>query len=130
MHTDPLRMTVLFLLVAFCAGQTIAADNVPTTGEQIYRQQCAWCHGTAGEGHKKRYPHPLAGDKSVAQLTEIIQKTMPEDNPVKCAAEDARKVAAYIFDAFYSPTARARNKPARIELSRLTVRQYQNAVAD
>src|SRR5207244_12673845 len=41
-----------------------------------------------------------------------------------------QKVAAYIHDAFYSPLGQARNKPARIELSRLTVRQYQNAVAD
>ncbi len=39
-------------------------------------------------------------------------------------------VAAYIHDGFYSKTARARNKPPRVELSRLTVRQYRNAVAD
>src|SRR5208282_5617307 len=44
--------------------------------------------------------------------------------------EDARQVSSYIFDAFYSKTAQARNKPARIEFSRLTVRQYRNAVAD
>ena len=41
-----------------------------------------------------------------------------------------RKSPHYIYDAFYSPDARVRNKPARIELSRLTVRQHQNAVAD
>ena len=40
------------------------------------------------------------------------------------------KSPTYIYDTFYSPEARVRNKPARIELSRLTVRQYQNAVAD
>jgi hypothetical protein len=39
-------------------------------------------------------------------------------------------VAAYIYEAFYSKTAQARNRPARIELSRLTVRQYHNTVAD
>ena len=39
-------------------------------------------------------------------------------------------VAAYIHEAFYSVDARVRNKPARVELSRLTVRQYQNALAD
>ena len=46
--------------------------------------------------------------------------------------EDAEKVAAYIYEAFYSKAAQARNpfRPARIELSRLTVRQYRNAVAD
>ena len=44
--------------------------------------------------------------------------------------KDAAKVAAYIYGEFYSPEAQVRNKPARVELSRLTVRQYQNAVAD
>src|SRR6202042_3403412 len=39
-------------------------------------------------------------------------------------------VAAYIYDAFYSKAARERNKPPRIELARLTVGQYRNAVAD
>ena len=55
---------------------------------------------------------------------------MPDDDPGTCVGEDAEKVAAYIHDAFYSKTAQARNKPARIELSRLTVRQYQNTLAD
>jgi hypothetical protein len=66
----------------------------------------------------------------MAQLVRYIAKSMPEDDPGTCVGEDAEKVAAYIYDAFYSKTAQARNKPARIELSRLTVRQYRNAVAD
>ena len=41
-----------------------------------------------------------------------------------------KNVAAYVYDTFYSPAARARNKPARVELSRLTVNQYANVVAD
>ena len=55
---------------------------------------------------------------------------MPKDDPGKCVGPDAEKVAAYIYDAFYSKAARDRNKPPRVELSRLTVHQYQNAVAD
>lgn len=55
---------------------------------------------------------------------------MPEDNPGSCVGDDALNVAAYIYDAFYSPAARARNKPARVELSRLTVNQYANVMAD
>ncbi len=70
------------------------------------------------------YPRPLAGDRSVSQLTRLIARTMPKDTDDKCSGEDAQKVAAYIYDAFYSKTAQARNKPPRIELSRLTVRQY------
>jgi hypothetical protein len=39
-------------------------------------------------------------------------------------------VADYIHGTFYSAVARDRNRPARVELSRLTVRQYQNIAAD
>ena len=100
------------------------------TGEQIYRQTCAKCHGPNGEGVKAEYPDPLVGDKSVAQLAKLIAKTMPEDKPGTCVGGDAEKVAAYIHEAFYSREARERNRPPRVELARLTVRQYRNAVAD
>jgi hypothetical protein len=106
-----------------------AADK-GLTGEQIYRQRCASCHGASGEGTAANYPMPLAGDRSVPQLSRLIAKTMPKDDPGTCTGEDARKVAAYIFEAFYSPAARARNKLPRLELARLTNRQYRNAVAD
>ena len=109
-------------------GFSIQAAEGPN-GERIYKQQCAWCHGAKGEG-SKRYKMPLIGDRTVPQLAVLIDKTMPEDDPDKCTAEDAKAVAAYIYDAFYSPTAQTRNKPPRIELSRLTVEQYRNAVAD
>ena len=55
---------------------------------------------------------------------------MPEDNPGSCVGEDAKNVAEYIYDAFYSSAARARNQPARVELARLTVNQYNNVLAD
>jgi hypothetical protein len=83
-----------------------------------------------GEGTQDNYPHPLAGKRSMAQLTRFIAKTMPEDDPGKCVGEDAEKVAAYVYGAFYSKAAQGRNKPPRLELARLTVRQYRNAVAD
>src|SRR5258708_4656586 len=110
-------MAVLALLAtSHCA---FAADDV--AGEQIFRKQCASCHGAAGEGVKGHYGKPLAGDRSVDQLTQLIVKSMPKDDPGTCVGADADKVAAYIFAAFYS-------KAARIELSRLTVRQHQNAI--
>jgi hypothetical protein len=101
-----------------------------TAGEEIWRAQCTRCHGDAGQGSPDGYDQQLAGDQSVAQLAALIHETMPEDAEEKLGQEDAAKVAAYIYDAFYSPDAQLRNKPARIELSRLTVRQYQNAVTD
>ena len=90
----------------------------------------ARCHGKAGEGTDDNYPDPLEGDKSVAQLTKLIHETMPDDADTKTSADDRPKSPTYIYDTLYSPEARVRNKPARVELSRLTVRQYQNAVAD
>jgi cytochrome c553 len=118
----------LFLGLAVLPGAITAAEG--RTGEQIYRLQCATCHGPAGEGTEENYRKPLTGDRSVAQLTTLIAKTMPKEAEQKCTGEDARKVAVYIHDAFYSRAAQARNKPPRIELSRLTVRQYRNAATD
>jgi len=110
----------------------VVAGGPARTGEQIYRQQCASCHGTLGEGTDDHYPRWLVGDRSVTGLARYIAKTMPEDAPGECVGEDAEKVAAFIYEAFYSKAAQARNRfqAPRIELSRLTVRQYRNAVAD
>ncbi len=121
----PAAVAVLCALIG--AGR-LSADEA-LTGEQIYRKQCARCHGAAGEG-KKAYPHPLVGERSVAQLAELIARTMPEDDPGSCVGADADKVAAWIYEQFYSKAAQERNKPPRLELSRLTVRQHQNAIAD
>lgn len=110
----------------FCAPG--AAQD--TTGEQIYKSQCATCHGTSGEGTLESYPHRLAGDRTIAELARLIQKTMPEDDPGSLSEAEARLAAEYIYNAFYSRAAQTKFAPVRIELSRLTVRQYQNAVTD
>jgi cytochrome c553 len=116
------------LAIVLCPRPAVAAEG---RGEQIYRQRCASCHGPTGEGTDE-YPHALAGDKSVAQLARLIARTMPKDAPKdkKCTGADAEQVAAYLYETFYSKAARDRAKPPRIELSRLTVQQYRNAVAD
>ncbi|MFM1802264.1 MAG: hypothetical protein RJA81_1616, partial [Planctomycetota bacterium] len=109
--------------------QDQAGKETATTGETIYRQKCLSCHGVNGEGTKS-YKKALVGDLSVGQLTELIDETMPEEDPDLCVAEDARKVSEYIYETFYSAAAQARNKPPRIEVVRLTNRQYLNAVMD
>ncbi|MBA4065405.1 MAG: hypothetical protein C0501_17165 [Isosphaera sp.] len=113
-------------LVVLAASQARAADP---DGQQIYKQMCSRCHGPAGEGTKK-VPAPLVGDRSVPQLAALIDRTMPEDDPDKLDAAGSKAVAAYISEAFYSPAAQARLKPPRVELSRLTVNQFRQAVAD
>lgn len=123
-------VSIMRLVVFFLSGlgvlPLVAAEP---DGARIYQLRCANCHGAQGEGAKK-YPKPLIGERSVAQLAKLIYETMPESNPGSLTEAEAKAVAAYIHDAFYSPLARERHRPARIELSRLTVRQYRMALAD
>src|SRR5580700_11977833 len=100
-------MRISLLILGFCLihllGLTSTALSAEgKTGEQIYKQQCARCHGSVGEGTKK-YPQPLIGDKSPAGLASVIAKTMPENDPGSCVGEDAKKVAGFIHESFYSP---------------------------
>ncbi len=118
-----------FALVALAAVAPLARAEETRTGEQIYKQMCSRCHGAKGEGTKK-YELPLTGDRSVAQLAGVIDRTMPEGDPDALDAEGAKRVAQFMYDRFYSPDAQARINPPRVELSRLTVKQYRNSVAD
>ena len=124
------RLRVIYGWAAVLAMLPGVAIRGEETGEQIFKAMCAKCHGAQGQGVEEFHPDPLVGELSLNELAAVIDKTMPEGSPEKCDAEQSKKVAAYIYDAFYSPLAQARNAPARIELSRLTVRQYQNTVAD
>ncbi len=127
------RTATYFAVLASFLGSTAACPDDPhPTGEQIYRQKCASCHGASGEGTEDHYPRPLIGERPVESLARLIAKTMPEDAPGECVGEDAQHVAAYIYQTFYSKDAPGRSKfrPPRIELSRLTVRQYRNSVTD
>lgn len=98
-------------------------------GKAIYREQCALCHGGNGEGVKGKYPERLEGDLSVSALAELIEGTMPDEDPERCVAEDADAVAQYIFGEFYSAEARARMQ-ATIELTHRTNFQIKNSIAD
>ena len=119
----------------FCLAlslSTLEGADRRANGAAIYRKLCASCHGRNGEGvdGKDKYKDPLEGDWSIEKLARYIEKNMPEDHPGKCVGLDAEAVARYINDAFYSREARARNHPARVELVRLTNRQYLNTIAD
>lgn len=116
------------ILCALAAGPLHGEDR--QSGREIYLRQCASCHGAQGEGTQEHFARPLTGDRSVAQLAQFISKSMPPDAPDQCAGADAAQVAAYIYDAFYSADAQARRQPPRIELARLTARQYTGTIAD
>ena len=80
---SPLPGIAVALPLLFLAWPAHVVPAAESTGEQIFREQCARCHGKAGEGTDDNYPDPLAGDKSIAQLTKLIHETMPEDEETK-----------------------------------------------
>ncbi len=113
-------------VMAHVAQPSLAEER---SGRELYAAKCARCHGSQGEGTAD-YPDRLEGDLSVAQLDLLIAKTMPEDDPESLTAMESQTVAKFIHGEFYSSAARQRNRPVRIELARLTVRQYRQAVSD
>ena len=114
-----------------CASETsdlpLPADH---PGAAIYKKLCVECHAEDGRGEPDKADDPLVGKRDINSLASRIERTMPEDEEDLCVAEDAKAVAEYIYHAFYSVEARARNTPARIELSRLTVDQHRKSIAD
>ena len=124
------RFAALSALCLLFAQLTASGAERHPNGQTIYRQLCVKCHGKNGEGVKKKYNDALHGDWSIEKLTRYIDENMPDDDPGKCVGPDADAVARYIYDGFYSREARARNHPARVELARLTNRQYLMTVAD
>jgi cytochrome c553 len=114
--------------IAFAPAHADEADRV--AGAEIFKKMCADCHGERGQGVPNKFDEPLYGERSIHSLAKLIDKTMPEDEPETLDAEGARKVAAYIYDAFYSPVARAKQNPPKRDFSRLTNRQFRESVAD
>jgi hypothetical protein len=112
----------------FCGLSSAAAPDHP--GKAIYRQLCADCHGDDGQGVDGKYDEPLIGDRRLEALARKIEKTMPEEKPELCVGEDAKQVAAYIYDAFYSAAAQARREKPSKDLLRLTIPQFRNSVTD
>lgn len=116
----------LFLL---CIATTKNARAQEQNGLVLFREHCSRCHGNNGEGSDS-YPDPLQGNLSVNQLVSYIDKTMPDDDPSQVTGESAKHIAETIHSSFYSLIAQDKNKKARLELSRLTVRQMRESLAD
>ncbi len=125
-----LRLCTFSAIVVSLVGTTSADESLSSAGRKLYETHCARCHGNRGEGVETEYAEALIGDLPLVDLTEVIVETMPAEEAEEIVGDEAKAIASYIYDAFYSPVAQARNRPPRVELSRLTVRQYQHAVAD
>ncbi|QEG23067.1 DUF1592 domain-containing protein [Mariniblastus fucicola] len=129
---------LLLLALPITLGATVSCQQANAQveepwfakGKELYVDQCATCHGDQGQGVEGAYENTLEGDLSLRRLKDYIVKTMPEDDPEMCVGEDAELVTRYMMKAFYTREAQMRLKPPGIAFSRLTVDQYQNAVAD
>ncbi|MGY8768673.1 MAG: DUF1592 domain-containing protein, partial [Pirellulales bacterium] len=127
------KYLLLTLLVLSNAVLSLAADPLqdkPHPGKLIYQKMCAECHGAQGEGVDEINENPLYGSRTLLDLIKVIHETMPEEEPSHCEEEDAKWVAEYIYDAFYTPESRVASTASRIELSRLTTMQYLNSTTD
>ena len=116
----------LFLIYVATTENVIAQGP---SGIVLFRKHCSQCHGNNGAGSES-YPDPLQGNLSVNQLASYIDKAMPEDDPSQVTGETAEKIAETIHSSFYSRLTQEKKRKARLDLSHLTVRQMQEALAD
>ena len=133
-------LAILFLLAAIVpslvakdpavANEASAVLEVKRRGAELFSDTCSSCHGNVGEGVEGAYEKALIGDSSIGELTDVISNTMPEGDPESCVGDDARAIALYIHDEFYSPAARIRRNPPRKRLARLTAAQLRQSLAD
>jgi len=115
----------------FSQASEMESNELFLKGRDIYRAQCVDCHGERGEGVEEKCDETLVGTRSLESLTRRVVRTMPEEDPDLCVGDDALAVSNYVYHAFYSQEAQARlGNGVRVELSRLTVPQYLNSVAD
>ena len=98
-------------------------------GQQLYKAQCASCHGNALEGTSGP---PLAGDgflatwgaRPLVNLVDKIQKTMPFTLPGSLSRSQSMELAAYVLQADKFPAGTAElTEPALPQIVFPTVRK-------
>ena len=118
----------LVLLVSFKGTGAWSSPELDK-GKKLYAQHCAECHGTSGEGVEDEFSKPLVGDWPLQKLTDYIGKTMPDYDPDEVKGKDAELVSRFIYKSFYQRPELFR-KESRIQLARLTNRQFRQSVTD
>jgi mono/diheme cytochrome c family protein len=126
------RLPALWIPLSFVGALPQVSSGIEPVhpGAALYQQHCVRCHGENGQGVRDVYEEPLHGNRTIPALASRIDRTMPEDDPDVLDAAQSALVAEYIHQSFYSPEAQNRLHPAQIELSRLTINQYRQSIAD
>jgi len=104
-------------------GDGVYSAAQATRGQEIYKNQCAECHGNASEG---TVGSPLVGDSFLANwsarplsaLVDKIQKTMPFSTPGSLSRQQSTDLTAYILQVGKFPA-------GRTELAEATLTQIQ-----
>jgi mono/diheme cytochrome c family protein len=103
-------------------------------GEKAYKGSCASCHGPKlnGAGEPDMPPSPaIARDgflrkwsgKSVAELSEYLQKAMPPDRPGQLSAQESADVIAHMFAVSNIPAGNNELQPDDKSLANILIEQ-------
>ncbi|MCK4864072.1 MAG: cytochrome c [Gammaproteobacteria bacterium] len=120
-----MKMFSLFILsVSLLLIQTVNATDSSKTGQQLYKDNCASCHGTSGGmDMSKRVAPPIIAvrmhyirtyadkDSFVMAVADWVEKQDADNSlmrgairrfnimpPISISRADAEKIAAYIYD--------------------------------
>jgi mono/diheme cytochrome c family protein len=104
-------------------GDGVYSAAQATRGQELYKNQCAECHGNALEG---TVGSPLAGDSFLANwsarplsvFVDKIQKTMPFSTPGSLSRQQSTDLTAYILQFGKFPA-------GRTDLAEATLAQIQ-----
>jgi mono/diheme cytochrome c family protein len=105
-----------------------------TRAQALYKDQCASCHGAAGEG---TIGPPVAGDifltawsgRPVAELVDKIQKTMPFNLPGSLSRPQSIDLATYILQVGKFPAGQAELTEAQLAQVTFPARATASAAA-
>jgi mono/diheme cytochrome c family protein len=105
-----------------------------TRAQALYKDQCASCHGAAGEG---TIGPPVAGDifltawsgRPVAELVDKIQKTMPFNLPGSLSRPQSIDLATYILQVGKFPAGQAELTDAQLAQVTFPARAAASAAA-
>ena len=116
------------MIASLCGANAWSSPEL-NKGKELYAQYCAEGHGQSGEGVEDEFSKPLVGDWPLQKLTDYIGKTMPDYDPDEVKGKDAELVSRFIYKSFYQRPELFR-KESRIQLARLTNRQFRQSVTD
>jgi mono/diheme cytochrome c family protein len=88
---------ILIVALAFLTSNVMPQEGDPDNGAALYAQQCARCHGSAGEGGSGGSLRGCSKCDSFQALFDKINAEMPSGNPQDCTDACAYDTAAFIF---------------------------------